>query len=91
MPSIWRLSVELTSEPSVLFWKKGKEQKLNDVPQKKFTYTQQFMFHQFEPGASYTIPIEVHAIKEDSYVWTLKIKSKDGVLEKKINVNFKAE
>jgi hypothetical protein len=73
--SIWRASLEITSDPSVSFWKKGKEQRLNDVPSKIFEYHYQGIFTRLDPGKSFEIPIEVYFAKEQSYVWTIKVTS----------------
>jgi len=87
--AVWRISIEITSQPDLRFWKKGKEKTLIDVPQKKFTYDHQAMFSTLGYGASFTIPIEVYFIKQEAYKWTIKIKSKDGSVEKKVSVVFK--
>ena len=86
--AVWRATVEITSEPSMLFWKKGREKTLINVPEKKFSYTHQAMFTALEGGRSFTIPIELSSIKDKFAEWTIKVKSKDGIYEKKISFVF---
>jgi hypothetical protein len=85
---VWNVELSLTSEPTLSFWKKEKAKTLTDVPRPKFQFNHQVMFKPMSQGKIFKIPIEVYFIKDDSYVWTLNLKTKQDSMEQKISVTF---
>ncbi len=86
---VWYFDMELTSEPKLSFWKKGKNQSLTEVPTPKFTYSQQVFFKPLANGRSVKIPVEAYFMEEGSYTISFVMKSKGESYELKIPVVFK--
>ncbi len=85
---VWAITVQLTSDPALSFWKEGRHGGLNDVPTKVFTHTQQAVFSPIKPGATFSVPIEIYFIKEHDYIFNFKITAKGRAAEHKVLVRF---
>jgi hypothetical protein len=85
---VWALNVQLTSNPTLSFWREGRHQGLNDVPAKVFEYSQQAVFRPIRPGDKISVQVEVYFIKERDYVWTFQISSKELQGERRALVRF---
>jgi hypothetical protein len=87
---VWNFSLTLEAEPKMSFWLKKRTKELNDVPRPTFRHDYQAFFKPIKPGSKpVTIPINLYFIKDDSYVWTLSVKTKEDEFELKIPVHFK--
>jgi hypothetical protein len=73
---VWNMSVQMTSNPKLSFWKEGHRSGLNDVPQPELTIEQQALFHPIPPGGSVSVTATAYYMKGKDYTWTVKTKSK---------------
>ncbi len=85
---VWRIAVKLESTPKMFFWKRGKQRTMTDVPGPKFRYEEQLLFKPMTAGSSVEVGLELSSIKEESYLWTLKVESKKGSTLRRIPVKF---
>jgi len=85
---VWATRVQLSADPGLSFWKEGRRGGLNDIPEKKFSYTQQTVFAPMKPGATFSVPIEIYFIKERDYVFHFKITAKGHEAEHNVLVRF---
>ena len=74
---VWAISVRLTSEPPLSFWKEGRRSGLNEVPTRTFAFDHQALFKPIKPGESVTVPVEAYYMKGTDYTWTAQVRSKD--------------
>ncbi len=81
--------MELESQPKLAFWKQGRKMGLNEIPQKKFRYSQQIFFRPLGKGKSIRVPIEVFFIEQDEYVWTFRVSAKATKYEQQVRIKFK--
>ncbi|MFN0117676.1 MAG: hypothetical protein ACKVQC_05205 [Elusimicrobiota bacterium] len=84
----WGFGLVLESQPPLGFWKEGRRTSLNDIPVKKFKYDHQSLFKAMKKGHSNKVAIEVFYIKESNYLWTIQLKNKDELIEKKVYIQF---
>lgn len=85
---VWRVTIDVTAEPTLYFWKKGEDKGLNAIPTRSFNHIQQVMFKPYSNGSKIEIPLEVSSIKEEKYNLIVKVTTKTDKFETKIPVQF---
>lgn len=74
---VWTMSVRLTSDPKLSFWKAGRRAGLNEIPEPVLEYEKQSLLRPIRPGESITVSAEAYFIKDKDYTWTVESRSKN--------------
>lgn len=86
---VWSFSLEVKSSPKLGFWKEGRQQALNDIPEPIFKYDHQALLVPLKDGKSYTVTVEAHFIEKDKpYLWNFLVRTKLGDFQQTATVIF---
>lgn len=74
----WKVSLRMTAEPKLSFWKEGQTGSLNNVPRPEFEFSHQSMFKPFRTGDKMAVGVEIFHIKQPEHVLTITVEDKEG-------------
>ncbi len=85
---VWAISVRLTSDPKLSFWKEGRRTGLNEVPEAVLAFDRQAIIKPISPGDTVSFSAEAYYMKGKDYTWTVQTSAKGLSHETKLAVHI---